>query len=102
MLIISLKERKVQLEWISVTDKLPENHQRVLAFIPNNRVFLPGKSFDFEIREVIVLVFLEDFYIKDPEKAKKHGLHFWQGEGNSNHFFADVTHWVSIPEGPAH
>ncbi|MFK7756806.1 MAG: hypothetical protein AB8B53_07730 [Flavobacteriales bacterium] len=88
------------MEWISVTDGLPKDQQRVLAFIPNNKVFLPGKSFEFEIREVIVLVFLENFYIKDAEKQEKHGLHFWQGEGNSNHFFADVTYWAVMPEGP--
>ena len=89
------------MNWIRVIDKLPENNQRVLAFIPNNRVFLPGKAFEFEIRDVIVLVFLENFYQEDSEKREKHGLHFWQGEGNSNHFFADVTHWTEIPLGPS-
>jgi hypothetical protein len=29
----------------------------------------------------------------------KHGRHFWQGEGNSNHFFKDVTHWMPLPVG---
>ena len=75
--------------------------QRVLAFIPENKVFLPGKAFEFEIREVIVLVFLKDFYADDLEKKEKHGLHFWQGEGNSNHFFKDVTHWADMPEAPS-
>jgi hypothetical protein len=88
------------LNWIKVSDQLPLDGQRVLAFIPKNKVFLPGKSFDFEIREVIVLVFLENFYVDLPEKREKYGLHFWQGEGNSNHFFADVTHWAEIPSGP--
>ena len=88
------------LAWIKIEDKLPPNNQRVLAFIPNNKVFLPGKAFDFEIREVLVLVFLKNFYQDLPEKRKKHGLHFWQGEGNSNHFFSDVTHWAEIPVGP--
>lgn len=88
------------MNWIDIKEQLPENKQRVLAFIPKNKVFLPGKSFEFEIREVIVLHFLKEFYIDQPEKAEKHGLHFWQGEGNSNHFFADVTHWAPIPEGP--
>jgi len=88
------------LNWINIIDTLPANNQRVLAFIPNNRVFLPGKAFEFEIREVLVLVFLENFYKDDNEKKEKHGLHFWQGEGNSNHFFSDVTHWAEVPNGP--
>ena len=88
------------MNWIDINSQLPEDQQRVLAFIPKNKVFLPGKTFEFEIREVIVLVFLKDFYIDQPEKREKHGLHFWQGEGNSNHFFADVTHWAPIPTGP--
>jgi len=88
------------LNWIDVTEKLPNDNQRVLAFIPNNKVFLPGKTFEFEIREVIVLVFLADFYKDDSEKREKYGLHFWQGEGNSNHFFKDVTHWSEMPNGP--
>ena len=88
-------------DWTDITKQLPENGQRVLAFIPNNKVFLPGKSLEFEIREVIVLHFHEDFYEVGTEKREKHGPHFWQGEGNSNHFFSDVTHWKPIPEGPA-
>lgn len=88
------------MNWINIIDILPANNQRVLAFIPNNRVFLPGKAFEFEIREVLVLVFLENFYKDDNEKREKHGLHFWQGEGNSNHFFSDVTHWAEVPNGP--
>jgi Protein of unknown function (DUF551). len=89
-----------KLKWIDIQERLPANEQRVLAYIPNNKVFLPGKDLQFEIREVIVLRFLENFYEDRPDKAAKHGLHFWQGEGNSNHFFADVTHWMPVPEGP--
>jgi hypothetical protein len=88
------------LDWIDIQQQLPKHEQRILAFISNNKVFLPGKDFVPEIREVIVLVFLENFYADNEEKRTKHGLHFWQGEGNSNHFFADVTHWTPIPEGP--
>jgi len=88
------------LNWISINKQLPEHNQRVLAFIPKNKVFLPGKSYEFEIREVIVLHFQLNFYKDNPEKQAKHGLHFWSGEGNSNHFFGDVTHWAPIPNGP--
>ena len=86
--------------WISVDDALPEDDQRVLGFIPGHKAFLPGKDLQFEIREVVVLRFCKDFYAKNEEKRTKHGLHFWAGEGNSNHFFADVTHWRPIPMGP--
>ena len=88
-------------EWISVNDELPNHDQRVLGFIPGNKVHLPGKDLQFEEREVVVLRFCKDFYAKNEEKKEKYGRHFWAGEGNSNHFFKDVTHWRSIPSGPA-
>lgn len=87
-------------EWIAVEKALPADDERVLAFVPGNRVFLPGKDLEFEIREVIVLRFCRDFYADNPEKRAKHGLHFWSGEGNSNHFFQDVTHWRPMPAPP--
>lgn len=86
--------------WTAVGDALPEDDQRVLAFVPGNRVFLPGKDLEFEVREVLVLRFCKDFYAGNAEKAAKHGVHFWSGEGNSNHFFKDVTHWRPMPEPP--
>lgn len=89
-------------EWMDVNMVLPDDDQRVLGFIPGNKVYLPGKEFQFEKREVVVLRFCKDFYAKNEEKRAKHGLHFWAGEGNSNHFFADVTHWRPVPEGPHH
>lgn len=88
--------------WIDVKQRLPEDDQRVLGFIPGNKVYLPGKGLEFELREVVILRFCKDFYAKNEEKRQKHGLHFWAGEGNSNHFFDDVTHWRAIPEGPIH
>ena len=86
--------------WVAVTDRLPEDNQRILGFIPGNKVFLPGKGVEFELREVVVLRFCKDFYAQNPEKREKHGLHFWAGEGNSNHFFRDVTHWRPVPKAP--
>ncbi|MFO0359794.1 MAG: DUF551 domain-containing protein [Flavobacteriales bacterium] len=88
------------MNWIKVEEHLPEDQQRILAFVPGNKVFLPGKSGEFELREIIVLRFLKDFYPEGSEKFIKHGPHFWQGEGNSNHFFKDVTHWMAMPEKP--
>jgi hypothetical protein len=89
------------MNWKSVKNELPADEQRVLGFVPGNKVFLPGKSGEFEIREVIILKFCKDFYPQGSEKFQKHGAHFWQGEGNSNHFFGDVTHWMEMPSGPS-
>jgi hypothetical protein len=88
------------MNWIDINTELPTNEQRVLAYIPGNKVFLPGKSGEFELREVVVMKFLFEFYPEGSEKREKHGAHFWQGEGNSNHFFADVTHWMPMPSNP--
>jgi hypothetical protein len=85
------------LNWYNCSEHLPENEQRVLGFIPGNKVYLPGKSGEYQLREVVILHFQKDFYPDGSEKKLKHGPHFWQGEGNSNHFFADVTHWMPIP-----
>jgi hypothetical protein len=87
----------MNLRWISVNEQLPEDGQRVLAVVPGNKVYPPGKTGEFELREVIVLKFLRNFYPEGTEKCLKHGPHFWQGEGNSNHFFGDVTFWMEMP-----
>ena len=86
--------------WIEISDKLPDDNQRVIAFIPGNKVFLPGIQLDFEIREGVILHFRKNFYADNVTKREKYGIHFWSGEGNSNHFFEDVTHWMPIPNGP--
>lgn len=88
-------------EWISVSDRVPEHDQRVLAFVPGHKVFLPGMELRFEIREIVVLCFCENFFADNAEKREKHGIHFWSGEGVSNQFFADVTHWRPLPSTPA-
>tara|TARA_B100000768_G_scaffold122976_1_gene113752 strand:+ start:1317 stop:1595 length:279 start_codon:yes stop_codon:yes gene_type:complete len=86
--------------WININDELPHDDQRVLAFIPENKIFLPGMDLKFEIREVIVLRFCANHFAGNPEKAAKHGLHFWAGEGSSNRYFKEVTHWSPIPARP--
>ena len=87
-------------DWIDIEHELPLDNQRILAYIPDNKVFLPGMQLDYAIREVVVLHFRKNFFEDNEEKRKKYGLHFWSGEGNSNHFFQDVTHWKAIPEVP--
>ncbi len=88
-------------KWIDINEQLPSDGQRLLAFVPGNKVYLPGNSGKFEMREVIVLRFIQNFYPEGSEKCIKHGPHFWQGEGNSNHFFKDVSHWLAMPESPS-
>jgi hypothetical protein len=89
------------MNWISVKDQLPQDDERILVFIPNNSVFLPGKTGEVEMRNVVLMRFCQDFYPEGSEKALKHGVHFWAGEGNSNRFFKDVTHWMPLPSSPS-
>jgi hypothetical protein len=85
-------------DWIDVNDQLPEDGQRVLVFVPNNKHFLPGKSGEYEMREVMIMKFCENFYPAESERGIKYGVHFWSGEGNSNCFFNAVARWMPLPE----
>lgn len=87
--------------WTAVADQLPPDGERVLCYLPDNRVYLPGKTGAMEHRPVVVLRFMRDWFLKNPSKTgKATGDHFWLGEGSSNHFFGDVTHWMPLPEAP--
>jgi len=91
----------MQAHWTPTADRLPEDGQRVLCFLPRNIVYLPGKTGASEERAVIVLRFAKEYFVKNPSKTgKATGTHFWLGEGSSNHFFEDVTHWMPLPERP--
>ncbi|MBL0043273.1 MAG: DUF551 domain-containing protein [Flavobacteriales bacterium] len=88
--------------WIRCAERLPDDGQRVLAWLPNNVVHLPGMTGASEIRNTVVLRFSENFFTKNPSKTgKAKSPHFWMGEGSSNHFFEEVTHWMAMPEAPA-
>ena len=85
-------------EWISVTEQLPADGERVLCHLPKNDVYLPGKTGAMEARPVVILRFAEHYFTKNPSKTGYSGSpHFWLGEGTSNHFFTDVTHWMPLP-----
>ena len=89
--------------WTPVSERLPEDGQRVLAYLPKNAVYLPGKTGATEERNVIVLRFMKDWFVKNASvSGKANGDHFWLGEGSSNHFFSDVSHWMPLPTAPAH
>jgi hypothetical protein len=80
--------------WIPCTERLPEDGQRVLGW-------LPSKTGATEERNSVILRFAHDFFVKNPSKTgKATGPHFWIGEGTSNHFFEEVTHWMELPEAP--
>jgi hypothetical protein len=88
-------------DWIDIEERTPLNGQRVLAYLPGNKVWLPGKSGETEHKEVIILKFLENYFIDNPSKTgKATSPHFWTGEGSSNHFFEAVSYWRPLPEGP--
>lgn len=89
--------------WIPINERLPENGQRVLCFLPANTVYLPGKTGATEERHVAIMRFARDWFVNNPSKTGKAvGDHFWLGEGTSNRFFADVTHWMPLPAAPGH
>ncbi|MBK8226548.1 MAG: DUF551 domain-containing protein [Flavobacteriales bacterium] len=87
--------------WVPVSERLPDDGQRVLCYLPKNTVFLPGKTGATEERLVVVMRFAHDFFAKNPSKTGYAGPpHFWLGEGTSNRFFQEVSHWMPLPERP--
>ena len=88
-------------DWIPGTERLPADGQRVLCWLPGHGVQLPGLA-GREARLVVILRFAEDWFIKNPSKTgRATHRHFWLGEGSSNCFFEQVSHWRPLPEGPA-
>lgn len=86
------------MEWISVLDKLPNNNQRVIAFIPENYVPVPGDPNEAELKPIKIVVFIKDFYgDHKPRHKNSTSDDFWSGDGLSNHFFQEVTHWMPLP-----
>jgi Protein of unknown function (DUF551) len=87
--------------WIPCNERLPADGERVLAWLPTNAVYLPGKTGAVEERNLVVLRFAEDFFLKNPSKTgKATSPHFWIGIGSSNHFFQEVSHWMPMPAPP--
>ena len=87
--------------WIPCDRQLPMDGERVLAWLPTNTVYLPGKTGATEERNSVILRFALDFFVKNPSKTgKATGAHFWLGEGTGNHFFHEVTHWMPLPAAP--
>lgn len=87
----------MNLEWIPCAERLPADGERVLCWLPENTVHLPGLGAS-EQRHVVLLRFAADWFIHNPSKTgRKTHRHFWLGEGGSNCFFEQVTHWMPLP-----
>jgi hypothetical protein len=85
-------------DWIPSGVRLPEDGERVLCRVPGNVIHLPGKTGAVELREVVIMKFARDFFRKNPSRTGYEGIpHFWLGEGTSNRFFAEVSHWMRLP-----
>lgn len=88
-------------EWVPCSKALPTDGQRVLAWLPKNIVHLPGMTGATEERNIAILRFSKDFFVHNPSKTgKAKSPHFWVGEGSSNHFFEEVSHWMPMPTPP--
>ena len=92
----------MEMAWTSCDERLPEDGQRVLCWLPANTVHLPGGA-GTELRQVAIMRFAEDWFLKNPSRTGRNThQHFWLGEGGSNRFFEQVSHWQPLPDGPAH
>ena len=87
------------MQWIPVNEQLPAHMDKVLCYLPDNVQYL-GKTDETRPEPVVILRFIKDFFAEGSEKKKKFGPHFWAGEGLSNHYMQDVTHWMPLPEKP--
>jgi hypothetical protein len=87
------------MAWISVQERLPDHLSKVLCYLPDNVQYI-GKTDEIRPEPVVILRFVANFFGEGNEKREKHGPHFWAGEGLSNHYMADVTHWMPLPEAP--
>ena len=88
------------MTWKRVSDVLPAHDQRVLVWLPDNAVYLPGKTGATEQRNCVIMRFQKDFFGPDNPKRSQYGAHFWLGAGQSNRYFNDVSHWMALPNEP--
>jgi hypothetical protein len=88
------------MDWIAIGDRLPASGEKVICYLPDNHQYLPGKTGETRFEPIVILRFLAGFFEEGSSKFEKHGPHFWLGEGLSNHYFNDVSHWMAVPVSP--
>jgi len=86
--------------WIDIKAQKPKDGQKVICFLPDNYQYLPGKKGEQRHEPIVILRYVDSFFKEGTKKFEDHGPHFWLGEGLSNHYFIDVTHWKPLPEFP--
>ena len=78
------------MEWISVEDRLPEPEKDCLI---SNGVHVGVGYYEAE------------YFAEDPEDPLQYSSDCWHQEGSNlktcNSGFADVTHWMPLPNPPA-
>jgi len=88
------------MNWIDITSQQPADGQKVICYLPENHQYLPGKTGETRHEPVVILRFVAAFFEEGSLKHEQHGPHFWLGEGLSNHYYKDVTHWMPLPTAP--
>jgi hypothetical protein len=88
------------MDWIAIKDQMPSDGQKVICYLPDNHQYLPGKTGETRFEPIVILRFTSHFFEEGSAKCEKYGPHFWLGEGLSNHYFEDVTHWMALPIAP--
>lgn len=88
------------MDWIALGDQLPANGEKVICYLPDNHQYLPGNSGETRFEPTVILRFVAEFFKEGSSKYEKYGPHFWLGEGLSNHYFKDVSHWMALPKAP--
>ncbi len=89
------------MQWINVNEQLPADNELVLAYLPENYVPTPGDPTERTLQPIKILRFNKNFYgAHKPRHKNSRSDHFWSGEGLTNHFFQEVSHWMSLPQKP--
>lgn len=71
----------MEMNWISVEDKVPENNQRVLAYCGKTKKYFVGSVMSYQFSDGV----------------------YWRHEGAKGAMYAvtsKVTHWMPLPEPP--
>jgi len=76
--------------WISVDDRLPDEGEDVLCFVPINNA----------ISELHIFICLRDRYVEDNGELSSYWCWFYQYDGGCSEVSQTITHWMPIPDAP--